>query len=637
MQNRERKSIIQEDGILLLLGAFCIAVGLYHPFYFGDELFSFAFGAHNEGRFIGTFNELNSYKPRVLMNIIWAMIVAQEWPRWVPMAINASALGASAWVVYAISIRVFNASRPAALIGGLLVLISRFNIMLYYDYVSGTVESLSLLFFLVGFLLSANAVLNGATLSWRRWVFAIAFFTATVLVHERYVAGIAGLFGFSLLARMPFILRQRDWRSVIMPCICVVATGLIVVALVKALSNNSVTMGTSGRVVTVNGETLHVARTYLQNLFLGANYGPDWFVGLINQGNPMSGKIFRGAALIFALAWIVPFFYRERAGSAIGARARMLQQALPLVGFILGMVAVASLPGADRQEARWMYPAMTFVILLIHCLYAGFGRYFLLALLVLTQVFYIRYGSLDRIASINGSETALRIGRAMDSVDFPGNAGIMISVPEPDTSWIIGGSDGSVFCSVNLSAKNCVMSRGRPGTPLQGAYGFGLVPQGLNRRGDWTYRYVPKGEVDMLLNPDAVPAGGRILGKSADWEGWVVARPELVTAAGLVLPGLSENFLRMEAADMDGRILVYKAVAIDGANNVPMRLQINWHDSNNSFLGAAIEVVEVGTKEREYVTRVTAPDKASYGYVYATLHANDKGSVILAEVRLVTL
>ena len=631
------KRLTLEDGALLLLGAFCISIALYHPFYFGDELFSFAFGAQHDGKFLGTFNELNSYKPRILMNILWASIVAQELPRWIPMSVNAAALGACAWLVYGISIRVFQASRPAAFIGALLVLVSRFNVMLYYDYVSGTVESLSLMFFLAGFWMLADPILNNAATSWKRWVLATGFFIACILVHERFVAGIAGLLGLSVLARLPAIVHQRDWRSIVIPAGCVFVIGLIVVALVKTLSNNPVTLGTSGRTVTVNGATFNVARTYIQNLFLGSNYGPDWFVGLLNQGHPSASWLFRGSALVFILAWVVPFYYRKAGGVEPFQYARTFQRVLPLLGFILGMVAVASLPGADRQEARWMYPAMSFVILLIHCLYSGFARYLLFALLAISNAYYIYYGTLERIASINGSEAALRIGRAMEYVDFPGDSGIMISVTEPDTSWVIGGPDGKVFCAVNLSAKNCIMSRGQPGTPLQTGYSFGLMPHGQNRRGDWTYRYVTKDEVDILLDPSNVPTGGQVLGASGQWPEWMLARPESATERGLLLPGISENFLRKDVAELDGRLLVYKAVAIDGATSVPMRLQVNWHDASNNFLGASIDVMEVGAKEREFVTWVTPPQNAAYGYIYATLHADGQGKVLLIEVRLVEL
>ena len=65
---------------------------VFHPYYFGDELFNFAMAEASGGSFLETFAKLNSYKPRVLFNGWWALISTSDWPRLVPMLVSAGFL-----------------------------------------------------------------------------------------------------------------------------------------------------------------------------------------------------------------------------------------------------------------------------------------------------------------------------------------------------------------------------------------------------------------------------------------------------------------------------------------------------------------------------------------------------------------
>lgn len=637
MDSESVKRYSTSDGIILLLLSLCVSTAVYHPYYFGDELFSFAFGMRHGDGFWGTFSELNAYKPRVLMNLIWAAIVAAEAPRWVAMIVNASAMAACAILVYRIGTRNLNATRAASLGAALVLLGSRFGVMLYFDYVSGTVETISLAAFLAGLALSASAVFDGKLLSGGRSIATIGCFLLAVAVHERFVAGLAGVMAVVSLFWLKRHWAARDFRGLFFPVLGVILPALTVVLLVKTLSSNSLAMGTSGQTVQVSGDTLVIAVTYLCNLFLGSNFGPVWFVGSLNQNHAWTGWVFGISAALLALAWIAPWLLRGKPSTATDGEGLVRYQAIGvLLAFVGGMVAVASLPGADRQEARWMFPAFAALLLLVLATYRSRARFVLLVLLAVSQAFYLSHGSLERIASINASMAAKQLGRAMDAVDFPGDAGVMVSVAEPDTSWVLGGSDGRVFCRVNLSQRNCLFSAT---AQLQGStaeYGFGLTPQGANRRGEAFYRYVPRAQAAAMLDSTTLPEGGDFLGQGATWPDWTLADAALRTERGVVVAGLAENFYRLDAARVDGKFLVYRAEPVEG-DRVPMRIQVNWHNAESVFLDAFIDVVDVSGPLKDYPALVIAPEGAAYGLVYATLHDGAAGKVRLESVRVVDL
>lgn len=626
------------DGIIILLVSLCISTALYHPYYFGDELFSFAFGMRHDGGFWETFAELNAYKPRVLMNLIWAAIVAGEVPRWGAMFVNAGTMAACAILVYRIGTRDLGATRGASLFAALVLLGSRFGAMLYFDYVSGTVETVSLALFLAGLSVSAGAVFDGKRLSWGRLIAALICFLLVVAVHERFVAGLAGAMGVVSLFWLKRHWAQRDLRGLVFPVLSVILPAIAVVLLVKTLSPNPLSMGTSGQTVQVSGATFQIAVTYLLNVFLGSNYGPVWFVGSLNQNHLWAVWVFRVSAILLALSWIVPWLLRGKPSIAKGIDGIRYQAIGVLLAFMAGMMLVASLPGADRQEARWMFPVFAALLLLILATYRGRARVVLLLLLALSQVFYLTYGSLERIASINASLAAKQLGGAMDSVDFPGDAGVMLAVPEPDTSWVLGGADGRVFCRVNLSKRNCLFSASDASGSAEATakYGFGLMPQGANRRGEAFYRYVPRAQAAAMLGSTALPQGGDVIGHGATWPDWTFVDPASRTDSGIVLAGLAENFFRLDVARIEGKFLIYRSEAIEG-ERVPMRIQVNWHDASNGFLGAFIEVVDVSGPVKDYPALIVAPDNAAYGLVYATLHDDAVGKVRLESVRVVDL
>lgn len=614
---------------ILLMAVVCVAALAYHPVYFGDELYSFQSARNADGQLFATLVEMNKYKPRVLMNVAWAVIATEQWPRWMPMLAFAISLGLAAWLVHRMALAL-GAGRFNALLAAFLVLFSRYDAMLYFDYVSATVETMSLVLFLAGLhalLFSSRTDAGRFKPGSMRMGFVLACFAATVLVHERYIAA------FACISVVIACLALRDSKSDVGPRRFIAAGALVLlplliyVVLVKSLSITSLTTGTGNMEVKPGLATLIVAAKYASNLMLGSNFGPDWFMGTLNQGHPWHRAVWLISGTIFLLAWVIPWIVRKR---------RLVSTDQPdivcvLLASMAGLILVASLPGADRQEARWMLPVFAQCVLLIVALYRRRAATVLLLLLACSQIFYFAYGGLGSMSSIRVSRMAGALGQALEAVNLPGRAGMMLASPEPDTTWMLG-VDGKVFCEVNLPADNCIYPRKAGAEQAPGRVGFGLVYTGTSLTAAPSYRYVASDQLAVALNP-AQAAGGRVLGDQAEWSGWVLSGKAVIQADGLRVLGLSDNFLRMDAADLDGAMLIYRAHAAGGPTQ--MRLQVNWHDAADAFLGAQLEVVEVGLQPGTFSTMLTVPEKAAYGNVYASLHDAAPNPVVIGSIRLV--
>lgn len=621
------------DLILFCLTALGVSLLFYHRFYFGDELFSFAYGLRHEGSFWGVFGDLNAYKPRVVMNALWATIVALDLPRWMAMLVNVAGLAGCAALSYWLVIKEAGAPRLAAILVGLLVVLSRFNVMLYYDYVSGTVETLSLMLFLAGIVCARADIFAGHMPGSSRAdrIASVSCFVLAVLVHERYVIGLAGVMAIVLASQLMPPRSSRRYDRLVFPVVAVAVPGILFGVLVKTLSDHSLAMGTSGQVVKVGPETLKVAITYVSNVFLGTNFGPQWFVGLLNHDHPWALRVFCILGAGSLGAWILPWLlkrYSPENAPQIG------RSSLVFLAAAMGMIAIASLPGAARQEARWMYPVFVMILLFAMVTYRGWTRYLLIGMFAAVQTFYLAFGSVHSIASITASTTAERLGDLAGTVELPGTSGLLLAVPEPDTSWVLGGK-GEVFCAVNLEPKNCLYTREGYDAGMAANYGYALMPL-VNQDSGLSYQYVSQANAAALLDPSLLPQSGTFLGRGDAWGEWKLDDTKQMTSGGLLLSRLAENFSRIDAGLLDGAFLVYRAKAVSGAG-VPMRLQVNWHDANESFLGAYLTVVQVQPDSADYPAFISAPQTATHGYVYASLHDGAAGQVLLESVRVVRL
>ncbi|OUL17124.1 hypothetical protein B0X78_01585 [bacterium AM6] len=612
------------DLAAIAVATFALSIYFYHPYYFGDEMFSFNFGERSGNTLMGVFTGLNSYKPRIVMNFLWAVIVSQDLPRWVTMVVNGTALAGCAALVYWIARVHFTARRLPALLAAAMMVACRFNIMLYFDYVSGTVEAISLLFLLAGVAVAMPSLVFMQRQRLVCLAAAMVFFILSVFTHERYALALLGLSGVAVL-RWWHLRRAVGPRPLVFALItAVVPLGLYVVA-VKVLSDQPVAMGTSGQTVSVSVDTLKVASTYLVNLFLGGNHGPQYFVGMFNHASPRYPYVFVPLAIVSLLVWCLPWLRPQWRSTTY------LAPMLAFLAAIIGLVAIASLPGSARQEARWMFPAMAFLLLFVFAGYRHKAQLAILAVLAATQLFYMFFGSMWSIASITGARLAISISDSLSTLR-PGGNGVVVAGPEPDISWVLG-DDGKVYCRLNLPKGQCLYPRAEFIKGNVQDFTYGLVVGEPNLRGRPGFSVISAEQARSLMDPKALPPPTRKLGEGQDWSGWVGIAPNHVHAEGLELLGLSEVTRQQSATELDRHIILYTAQSADGMPG-KMRLQVNWHGQDGQFISTQIEVVDIGLEARTYPLLAVVPTGATQAYVYATLPDDHSGKVLLRSIEV---
>ena len=629
---RNIQSVAGADGVripvtlLLVIIALLLGTYFYHPYYFGDELVSFNEAPGNG--FVETFQALNNYKPRLLMNLVWASIVAWDLPRWLPMMLVAGSLGVCAALFYHLVRHAFGARHRDALIGAGLLLLSRFNVMLYFDYVSGLVESLSLALFLAGLTLLAKPVLAGESCrQTRNVIWGCVLWLLVVTVHERYIAAFAVISMMMVLRALAKGGASAMVRSLPLAGAIAVLPVLLYVGLVSSLSVTSVMTGTSNQEVKLGLDTLHIAATYAANVLLGSNYGPSWLAGNLNHLHPWHRILFTVSGIVGVAAYAWPWFSSRR------VEAPRLWAAATLVLAALAMMVVASLPGADRQEARWMFPVLALVLMAIFAAYRGGGVTGVLSFVLASQLFYAAFGGLQTIASIRASQTARALASTLNTLDPPGETGAMLLAAEPDTSWVLG-NDGREFCRLNLSGKNCLLPKAKA-IKLNGKeIGFGVSSAANDQLQAPRFRLVSGEIAELSLHPQEF-SGGTKLGEGKIWSHWVLSSTALVTDQGLLVTGMGDNFLRLDASRLRDAMLDYRASSQVNQSSL-LRLQVNWHDAGDHFISAQIEVVETTFKPSNFATLTTPPAKAAYGYVYATLHDGASTGVLIRSISIVT-
>ena len=610
---------------LLVVAAMLIGTYFYHPYYFGDELFSFN-AAPGDG-FGETFQALNEYKPRLLMNIVWSAIVAFNLPRWVPMLLVAGSIGAGSALFYHLVREVFGARHRDALIGAGLLLFSRFDLMLYFDYVSGMVEALSLALFLAGLALLARPLLVGGTYRPNRQIIlGCALWLLVVMVHERYIAAFAVFSGMLVLRAFASDRAGGVVRSLPLAIAITALPVLLYVGLVSGLSTTSVMTGTSGQEVTLGLGTLKVAASYVANVLLGSNFGPSWLTGHLNHLHPWHPTVFAISAVVGVIAYAWPWIWGR------SVETSRLWTTLTLLLAALAMIFVASLPGADRQEARWMLPVLALVLMAVFATYRGVAATGVLVFMLASQLVYVTWGGLQTIASIRASQTAKALASTLSTLDVPGKQGVMLLAAEPDTSWVLG-NDGSEFCRLNLSGTNCLLPKATA-IKLEGKrIGFGVSSTATDLLETPRFRLVSGDLAELSLHPQQF-SGGKALGDGKAWPNWMLGASARVTDHGLLVTGMGDNFLKVDAASLRDAMLVYRASSAADQRS-QLRLQVNWHDAADRFLAAQIEVVDTTPQPGNFATLATLPENAAYGYVYATLHDGARIGVLIQSITVV--
>lgn len=629
-----KKYIYEEIGIDIILIILFTALAFsltYHPYFFGDELVSHRLAIRSNYSFAAIFQDLNSYKPRLLYNGIETLLAKWQTPRLVHMMLIAACMAWINTLLYGVVRYIFQSSRTIAWLLIATILTSRYGIMLYFDYCSGLIEMLSTALLLSAFLMSWLAWKEN--FKWRYAIIALIMAILCAFTHERYTVGIL-VAGITIaIAEYAGTLAQSRIPVIVWS----LSLGFIPLALFfianATLGHHPITMGTSAQQVTFGTDALWSAILYVHNVSLGGNFGHEWLWGGYNHLHPI-GKIIGFTTAVFTAALIAVIAFKKE------LVWHNFWLGLSLVGIILALIAIASLTGSIH--ARFMFPVGILVTLLWIVMLKNTWQYIAVLLILATNMLYLLLGSHDSIANIYSSRAANSIASSLLNVKPNGKSGIVVGIS--DNSWIIGGGDavdmgtrkGDTFSKVNLGDAIHIdpFIQGRTIDPK--LYDFGLIFDGFGPHRTARYKLVSVDTaliVAGVLDTNKLPIK-TILGNNEQWANWVWRMPpEKVDGAVILGPPGKDGWYGVLASDLNGRWLVYRARAKSG-QQTPMRLQVNWHDKNGLFLSAMIEIVYPKPTWDSYSMLLKAPLEANIGYVYATLHDGAKGIVELQAVEL---
>lgn len=638
-RNRSMPSanVVREDvliDIMLIVLVTGLAFGLaYHPYFFGDELMAHRLAIQYDYSFSSIFQGMNNYKPRLVYNGIQALLTEYQASRLVHAA---QVTGYMVWInvlLYGVVRYLFKADRVIAWLLIATVLTSRYGMMLYFDYLAGLIELLS-----TALLLS---VLLLAWLAWResyKWGYAVAAGVAAILcifTHERYVAGLLAA-GFAI-AIAECIAPSGKRRPLVVGW--ALALGFVPLLLFwaanKTLGSLPITTGTAGQIVKLGGDTFWSALTYVYNVFLGGNYGHEWFWGHYNYLHPL-GRIMAWATVLCTTIMTAVIVLRK----GIAWHNRWL--GLSLAGVAVALIAIASLTGSDRQEARFMFPVGILVTIIWIIMLKSAWRHVPITVILATNIMYLLLESHDSIANVYASRAAKSVAGSLNGIIPNGRNGIVVG--NNNDSWTIGGGSavymglrpGDTFSKVNLKS-GVNIDPFVVGQAFDVAhYDFGLAFNGFGPHRTARYRLVSVGTALILAgvsNTDKLPVNA-VLGSDETWTRWHWnVQPDQVEGAVKLRAG-TEGWRSMPVSVLDGRWLVFSARAKEGAR-ASMRLQVNWHaKQDNRFLSTTIQVVYPNQTWHSYATLLNAPPDAEIGYVYATLHDGAQGVVEVQSVEL---
>jgi len=624
------------DLVLIMVITFLVGAVCFNHAYFGDELSPFVLAAHDHGSFLKTLLDLSQYKPRVLFYAIWTAIAMSDAPRVVPMIINTTAFICIAWMIYYWAVARCGASRWVAWISVLAVLFCRFGMVLYFDYIAGIIETLSLTLFLLGVLVGSQREELTFGVAPLRLVLSVLLVIAAVFIYEPFIAS---AFAFALIVITDTLVYKGRKQYRLTQYIYAATLALFPIILfyfaTKWLSILSINTGTDGRTVTLSFDNFKAFVIYFSNLFFGTNYGHPWLVGDLTLGVPGAVPIFIASAITLIAAYI----YAVR-DAMRNNRASLF--ALKWLLLVAAVIVVSSLPGTGRQEGRWMFPAFVFLIFTLLAAFSGKGRVLLLLVLLGLNGLYLFLGSQLAIYNVTAVRTASSISTSLQSIQPAGNYGVVIGLH--DAAWIIGGNQFSgglradnIFARVNLGGSFVLkpfVNRKLSYNPAH--YEFALVFTGRNT--DWVPQFslVTGRNIKLLLDPpeQIKPTDCEVIGGFGDWRNWELKNPAMLQATGVlrISPG-SDGFRSLPVATLQHRVLAYMAHS-EAEGRQPMRLQINWQDKSNVFLGASITVVEVGSKNEVYTTYVSPPAGAETGFVYASTHDGATGNIVIDAICL---
>ena len=615
------------DCLILFLVTAAIGIAFYHPYYFGDELLPFSYAQRPGSSLWSVFDSLNKYKPRLLFNGVWAIFAYYSVPRYVLMMLTVCATGSTASLLYYIARKQFGVSRSVSLVTGLIVPTSRFANLIYFDYLSGTIESLSAFIFLFAVTLVISPEVFPFSSKSGRYKAILLACIAAIFVHERYVAGIFAL-GIVWTINQLRLEGGINSKKIFAGCIIMLLPLLLFVTATNAFGALSLNTGTSGTAVIISFDIFWRMLRYCENVFFGLNAGYPWLVGSLQYSGLSNVLVLSGLACSFAFCYFAIFtFLRSKVD---------WWNVAGLVLIAAALIGVASLPADTRQEGRWMIPV--YILVAYAALHFGRARGFFLLLLLTTNLTYGLKGSYQDIANVVGSNTVKALAGPLNYIAPEGRRGVVINAPNNGDAWVLGSGHndpelGRAFSKLNFDSKISL----DPGVVPGRTYDFGLYYTGVDSHQSPTFSYVDRNDLRLILNPKDIPDNeGRTVAGIGSWDNWrwnesvdIRKSDEFVTLRPGVI-GLASFPVR----ELDHKVIVYRARALAG-DSVAMRIQINWVDSKGRFLSAFIRVVHVNSSWGNFVAVVAAPSGASSGVVYACLHDGAVGRVALSSIRLI--
>jgi hypothetical protein len=611
--------------------AFLAMAWAYHPYFFGDEI-SPLLDARNSDGFLETLRVISQYKPRLIFNAVWAFGGEAGWPRWAYAAVNAAAMAATCSLAAMLVDRHAAASRLQAWLLVGCIVASRFAAMLYFDYVSGIIETLSIALLLGVIALSMDAVSSGRLSA---WIGAVVLAIAMVLVHERFMAGTAALAVVLALQVGVFDRRQRPWWTWPMIGLLAALPPLVFLVLIELMESLPASTGTSGSAVIIGAHTPVIFLSYVANAFFGMNFGKQWFVGRLNMGQPAGWWLSVGYAIAFAGAWIAWLASVRRDRRAVGF-------ALGLLTMAGGMLVMASLPGEGRQEARWVFPVGVLVGMLYFASPSGRVRITLLSLSLSLSLVHWGSGALSTTANLYESRTARNLATGVNHIVPMGRHALLMRMGEGvEAVWAVGEYEGvDEFARLNFRVP-LTLEIHRQDVPV-GNVDMGLLRTGTDDDGAAVFSQLRGRDFQVMLDPASIDAwrgsmeDAGTLGEGRSWAGWKWSSEPQHEGDALLLRPLAEfdGFVERPAATLAGRVLVYRARSRDSAVPSRMRLQVNWMDGAGHFVDASILVVEVGASAQDHVMPLLPPAAAATGLVYASLHDGERQPVLLESVKV---
>lgn len=616
---------------LALMGGFALLLTLfgYQSAYFGDELFPF-FVAKTSSSLPEAFFRINEYKPRFIFNGIWALLTWWQAPRYVAAILNFLGMWSAASLVFILGRRYLAASVPVAMAAAACVLISRFGMVLYHDYLSGIIGTWGLALFL-----GTVSCLCGLVFAQRISVAGCAVYVGmgvlTIFVYETYVAGlfVLGSAGV-LLALFDRSRPARERRLLALAGVLVWTVPLSMFVLAtKWLSTFSVMTGTAGQTVSVGMGNIRTFLHFLSNVLLGTNYGLEWFTGYFNAATREGRLAGYGFAVVLAFLWISTLI-RSRAAW----RPRSLFISIVLLGMIVATVAISSLPGAEKADGRWMFPVSAFAALFVLSIPASLLRNMLLISLLGVSAFHLSMRSYDGIYNVKASHAAGKLAAAMHGAAPLGKRGLVLGIADGDLEWVLGGNalqgndvtNGDVFCWINLKTLPCLDPRSALNRASLDAYDFALAYADGVRAPTRLY-VVPGSVLPLLVHPtlDMIDGSRALGGTDNGWNGWAWQGAAPAAETDVEISGGRVGTLRVPVADIEGAVIAYEAYSTGEAGPAGMRLQVNWLDEKSDLVAAQIKVVAPEQAPRLFTMLLDPPAGSASAEIYVTAHDGSSG------------